>query len=174
MKINVGFNEAEEFGLGLKLSFRSKKYRENVDVTRDAVRAAMRIKLGDEKRYKSELFMARNKARKKIEEEYGKNTKTTRRILRELRDEAQQERNLARDKYTKKISHLKSRHKEEKEEKDDEIPAEMGEYTDLSIFNRYKFEEIEEWVFEVRIVGDVSLTKQEAQVLKLHPKLFII
>ena len=140
MKINVGFNEAEEFGLGLKLSFKSKKYKENADVTRDAVRAAMKIKLGDEKRYKSELFLARNKERKKIEEELGKNTKTYRRILRELRDEAQQERKLAREKYAKKISHLKNRHKEEKEEKDDEIPAEMGEYKDLSIFNRYKFE----------------------------------
>ena len=109
-------------------------------MTRDAVRAAMKIKLGDEKRYKSELFLARNNERKKLEDELGKNTKTYRRILRELRDEAQKERILAREKYTKKISHLKKRHKEEKEGKDDEIPAEMGEYKDLSIFNRYKFE----------------------------------
>ena len=50
------FNEAEEFGLGLKLNFKSKKFKENKDAPRDAARAAIKIKLGDENRYKSELF----------------------------------------------------------------------------------------------------------------------
>ena len=67
MKIVVGFNEAEEFGLGLKLNFKLKKFKENKDAPTDAVRAAMKIKLVDEKRYKSILFLARNKERKKFE-----------------------------------------------------------------------------------------------------------
>ena len=88
MKLDVGFNDTEEFGLGLKLNFKSKKYKENSDAPREVVRAAMKLKLGDEKRYKSELFLARNKARKELETEDGKNSKTYRRKLRELRDEA--------------------------------------------------------------------------------------
>ena len=80
LKIGVGFNDTEQFGLGLKDNIRSRKYKENKDAPKEAVRAAMQIKLGDEKRFRSELFLARNTVRREMEAEYGKNTKTYRRI----------------------------------------------------------------------------------------------
>ena len=173
-RLDVGFNEAEDFGLGLAMNFKSHKYKENKDAPKSAVREAMKIKLGDEKRYKSELFLARNQARRKLEVEFGKNSKTYRRILRELRDEAKKEKIEAREKYDKKIIHLRKKHKNEKEEKDDIVPDSMGEYIDLSIFDKYKFDEIAEVEFEIRLLGDVNIDKNEAKVLKLHPKLSIV
>ena len=53
MKLDVGFNDTEEFGLGLKLNFKSKKYKENSDAPREVV---MKLKLGDKKRGTSLSF----------------------------------------------------------------------------------------------------------------------
>ena len=69
---------------------------------------------------------------------------------------------------------MKEKYREEKEEKDDDIPESMGEYGDLSIVSRCKFDAIEEIEFELRLVGDVSVSENEAKVMKLHPKLFIV
>ena len=72
------------------------------------------------------------------------------------------------------MQHLKKKYREEKEEKDDDIPESMGEYRDLSIFNRDRFDEIKDVEFELRLVGDVSVSESEAKVMKLHPKLSIV
>ena len=81
----------------------------------------------------------------------------------------------SKEKYDKKIQHLKRKYKDSLEQKDDEIPDCMtGEYSDLSIFDRYKFEEIEELEFELRLIGDVTVSKNEVLVMKLHPKLSVI
>ena len=76
---NVGYNEVEEFCLGLKYNFKSENYQNNDDAMEEIVRVAMDIKFRDEKKYKQELIKLRNKERRNMETEFRRNTKTYRR-----------------------------------------------------------------------------------------------
>ena len=87
-KYDVGLNEVEEFCLGLTLKFKSSKYQNNESANVEVVRAAMKSKMGDEKNFQRELIKERNIHRRKMEVEFGKNTKTYRRKIKELRDAA--------------------------------------------------------------------------------------
>ena len=75
-KYNVGYNEVEEFCLGLKYNFKSENFQNNDDAMKDVVRVAMEVKYRDEKKYNSELVKERNIERRKMQKEYGRNSKT--------------------------------------------------------------------------------------------------
>ena len=158
-KYDVGYGEVEEFCLGLTIKFKSSKYQKKEDANVEVVRAAMKSKLGDEKNYRRELIKERNSQRRKMEREFGRNTKTYRREIKELRDAAKKIKEEMGGKYEKKIEHLKRKHRQDVEDKDDEIPAELGEYYNLSIFNREKFESIETVEYETKCLGEIDLHK---------------
>ena len=78
-KYNVGFNDVEDFCLGLKYNFKSEKLKNKDDAMDEIVRVAMTVKLRDEKKYKLEMTKKRDRVKRQMEEKFGKNTKTYRR-----------------------------------------------------------------------------------------------
>ena len=52
-------------------------------------------------------------------------------------------------------------------------PANVGEYGLADVYNKTKFDEIEEEEISVSIVGNVTLSEDERAILKLHPKFAI-
>ena len=71
-KYNVGYNEVEEFCLGLKYNFKSENFQNNDDAMKEVVRVAMEVKYRDEKKYNSKLVKERNIDRSKVQQEYGR------------------------------------------------------------------------------------------------------
>ena len=173
-KYNVGYNEVEEFCLGLKYNFKLENYQNNDDAMEDIVRVAMEIKFRDEKKYKLELTKSRNKERRCMEKEFGKNTKTYRRQIRDLREAADLVREEMKRKYEKKVEHLRRRHRQAEADKDDEVPAEIGEYSSLSIFSAAKFEKVETVEYETKCLGELKLHDNEKKLMKLHTKFSVV
>ena len=80
-KYNVGYNDVEDFCLGLKYNFKSEKLKNKDDAMEEIVRVAMTVKLRDEKKYKLEMTKKRDIVKSQMEEKFGKNTKTYRREI---------------------------------------------------------------------------------------------
>ena len=173
-RYDVGYNEVEEFCLGLKYNFKSMGNQKNDDVMIEVVRLAMKIKLGDEKKYQRELIKERNNHRRDLQKKLGRNTKPYRKEIRDLRDAAAEVRDELRKKYEKKVDHLRGKYRQDKDDKDDEIPAELGEYYNLSIFSRTKFDEVIVDDYEIKCLGELNLHENEKKVLKLHTKFVVM
>ena len=105
-RYDVGYNEVEEFCLGLKYNFKSMGLQNNDDAMIEVVRVAMKLKMGDEKKYQRELIKERNKKRREMQKKLGRNTKPYRNEIRDLRDSARKIRDELIDKYEKKVDHL--------------------------------------------------------------------
>jgi hypothetical protein len=173
-KINVGFAEVEEFSLGLNCKMRSKNSKNSEMHEGKVVKVAMEIKMRDEKKYNSELIRKRNQHRREISEILGQNSKRYRTIIRNLRGDAQKTKKIYKEKYDKKLNHLRYKYRESEEEKLDKIPKEMQDFESLSVFDRGKFGRIEVQKYEVTCVGDVDLSTETKSVLQLHPKFSIV
>ena len=111
-KYNVGYNDVEDFCLGLKYNFKSEKLKNKDDAMDEIVRVAMTVKLRGEKKYKLEMTKKRDRVKRQMEEKFGKNTKTYRREIGDLRDAATRVREEMKIKYKKKIDHLKQKHRQ--------------------------------------------------------------
>ena len=70
------------------------------------------------------------------------NSKTYRTTIRGFRDAALARKVEYRDKYDKKLEHLKFKYREDEQEKMDKIPDEIQEYVSLSIFDREKYDRL--------------------------------
>ena len=169
-RYDVGFGDVEEFCLGLKYNLKSKGLQNNDDVMIEVVRIAMGVKMGDEKKYQRELIRERNIHRKELQKKLGHNSKPYRKEIKELRESAREIREELKRKYEKKVDHLRSKYRQEKADKDDEIPIELGEYYSLSIFDRNKFDDIIVSEYEIECLGDLELHDNEKKVMKLHTK----
>ena len=101
---------------------------------------------------------------------FGENTRRMRTILRHLRNEATKERVLQRIRYCKKLDYLREKYVKSEEAKLDNVPEELRQYEEASVFDGVKFARIEEDQIEIQIVGNVKLSIYEENVLKLHPK----
>ena len=65
--LNVGFNEVEEFNLGLIYNCKSQKMKDSRNnPSKKVIKAAMEIKLNDERMFNKELCSERNRWRKKM------------------------------------------------------------------------------------------------------------
>ena len=62
----------------------------------------------------------------------------------------------------------------EDDHEEDEVPDDMQEYSELSVFNKTKFSEKEVKKNEVQVVGDVTLSGEEKEILRLHNKLSVL
>ena len=173
-KYNVGYNEVEEFCLGLRYNFKSENLQNNEDAMKEVVRVAMGLKLRDEKKYKSELIKERNRVRREMQQELGRNSKTYRREIRILRDAAAVVRDELTTKYEKKIEHLRLKHRQTQEAKDNEIPAEIGEYHSLSVFSQDKYDKIEVVEYETKCLGDLNLHENEKKIMRMHTKFSVV
>ena len=171
IKIKVGFGDIEEFNLGLRGNLKnqqSSKISEMQD--QKVVKVAMEVKMRDEQVGKKKLMKKREEARTELGKMLGKNSKTYRSTIRKLRDAALEKKEEYRERYDKKLEHLKFKYREDEEEKMDEIPKEMKDYVSLSIFDREKFDRIKTLSYEATCVGELDLTNGEKTILKMHPK----
>ena len=122
--LNVGFNEVEEFNLGLMYNCKSQKMKDSRNnPTKKVIKAAMEIKLNDERLFNKELCNERNKWRRKMAIMIGNNTKPYRKLMNHLNNEATKEREKHEAKYIEKVKHLKKKYTEDEEGKLDEVPS---------------------------------------------------
>ena len=73
-----------------------------------------------------------------------------------------------------KINHLRSKYRNEEEDEGIEIPEEIEEFSELSIFNKEKFERIVTPENEIKTKEDVELNEEEKSILKLHTKFALL
>ena len=172
---NVGLADIEEFNLDLKDNLKnmpSEKAKEKQNMR--LVKAAMSVKIHDEQTTRTKLIRERNIMRTKLMRQLGKNTRKYKTVIRNLRKAARDTKAIYKTIYDAKLPHLRLKYRETEEEKLDKISAEIGELITLSIFDREKYDRIEELSYEVTCVGDIELSSEEKSILKLHPKFSII
>ena len=174
-KFNLGFKDVEDYNADLNLKFRSTAFKSGGGPKeKKVVKEAMALKLRDERKYNSEKIRERNIWRRKINHQLGENTKRARTVIKNLRNEATKVRTEHREKYTEKINHLKKKFHDDQNEKLDSVPDELTDYASLSIFSSEKFEEIKTADYEITKVGEISLSGDETQLLRLHPKFALL
>ena len=100
-----------------------------------------------------------------MQKSLGRNTKSYRTAIRNLRDAARKVKECYREKYDAKQEHLRDKYRETEQE---------NLYIELSIFEREKYNRIETLSYEVTCAGEVNLTNEEKSVLTMHPKFSII
>ena len=173
--LNVGFNEVEEFNLGLMYNCKSQKMKDSRNnPNRKVIKAAMEIKLNDERMYNKELCSERNRWRKKMATNVGNNTKPYRRLMKHLNMEAAKEREKHEVKYIEKVKHLKKKYTEDEEVKIDEVPPGLEQFSCLSIFNKVKYTNISAKDYSVIVLGDMSIDEDEKKVMRLPPKFGVL
>jgi hypothetical protein len=173
-ELKLGLAEVEEFNLGLNLQFRSEKSRENLAKGENKfVKAAMEAKFRDEIYKSKEITREKNNLRRKLAENLGKNTRKYNREIKILRTEAVALKSRTREKYKEKLNHLHKKYRESLDSKLDKIPEGLQEFSNLSIFDKNKFSEIQPIHYDVKTVGDISLDEDERAILRLHPKFSI-
>ena len=82
----------------------------------------MELKILDERMLNSKLETERYDARKKIEEEYGKNSRRARNIIKKLRQDVGRHKVMIMKKHEDKLKNLRKKYRKGEEEKIDKIP----------------------------------------------------
>ena len=174
-ELGVGFNEVEEFNLGLFQNLRSEKMKNlGTKSEKRIVKVAMEVKFRDEKYHKAELTKLRNKERRNLETRLGKNSRPYRRVIRFLQNEAKEIKEQGFKKYKEKIAHLRKKHKLEETEKLDIVPEEIADFSKLSVFKNDKFEEIVKDECTITLVGEVKIDSDEEAAMKLPPNFSVM
>ena len=104
-KQKLGLPEVENYSLNLGTHFKSRKFKniyknqKNEDsVNSDIIFVSMKIKLKDEKEYFRELSKEKDEVRKRLADEYKKNSKTYRSAIKKLRIESTKVREETKEK----------------------------------------------------------------------------
>ena len=168
---DLGFNEIENFRLGLKYSLKSEKLREmNSKPIQRVIKSAMNLKIRDETHHLNELKKLREQRRQQLSRKYHPNTVTHKKVIKFLRGEAERIKREQREKNWRKLQHLSKKHRENEEEKMAQAPPGMESLSHLSVFSEEKYENIETDRIEVPRIGEVELTEEEESILKRNPK----
>ena len=174
IKEKVGLAEIEEFSLDLSSKFRSYKFKNGSHRSKydKSTEKFMKLKLADDQHYHRDLCKARTKTRSEIAEKLGNNSRPFRRMMSELKNEENARKIELTKKYKNKVNHLKTKYKEDKNKisQEEDVPEDLQEFSELTIFNKKRYQEILEDSYEVTVIGNVDLTVAEEKVLKLHPK----
>ena len=177
IKEGIGLNEIEVFKMGLKSKFKSKKFKNEAASLASqegkVVNQAMKYKLADEQCYYRELLDHKKKARREIERKLVKNSRPFRKFMEYLNQEEHRRKLQVTNKFKKKVNHLKNKYNSDKKA-DKMVPEDITEFSECTIYDKNKFENLSSDSYEVKIIGDVELSGQELQVLKLHPKFCIV
>ena len=124
----VGFNDVENFNLGL--IFNSKtindEHRDRND--RKVVEVAMKFKRKDEIRNRKLLINQKLKLRRKIETELGMTTTRKKRMMTHLNMIAERKKVEMEEKYRKKVEHLKMKYEVDRNKEVDMVPQEMEKW----------------------------------------------
>ena len=178
IKLEISLAEVEDFGINIHSKLKSNHFKNKVKagetVTKEALKSIMIVKLRDEKKHLKELMIMKNRMRAEIDKTLKKNSRPSRKILQEFREESAKIRIECRNKFKDKIEHLNRKYRESKEDQARRIPPEMALLGNLKIFDPVRFDQIEKEKYEVKIIGDIELDEKEMQVLKLHPKFAVM
>ena len=172
--LELGFCEVEDYVMDLRLKLRSTVLKKSKNSERQIVKEAMKLKRRDEKEYHQELTKERNDWRREMKLQLGENSRSYRYVIKYLRGEARKEKEWYKTKYENKIEHLKRKYKEDEETKLDEIPDDLADYGQVSVFDRGKFNAKESEKYEITCIGEVTLSDDEKELLRLHPKFAIL
>ena len=111
IKLEVGVAEVEELGIKIHSKFKSNYFKNKVKdgevVSKEALKSIMVVKLRDEKKYLKDMMRKKNIMREEINKELKKNSRPSRRMLQEFRNESAKTRVEYREKYRQKLDHLK-------------------------------------------------------------------
>ena len=166
---NLGFNEIQQFGLGLRYSFKSEKMQDNSNKPlQRVIQLAMEVKKRDEIHHIKELKRDREDKKKWLAKIHHPKTKKYKLVIQYLRQEAEKAKRIHNEKYWKKIKHLEEKYKMEREEKI--VPPGMEELSQLTVFSENSYENIEKDTVEVPIIGDTEITPEEKCILRKNPK----
>ena len=178
IKEKIGLNEIEEFSIGLQCKYKSQKFKNSADqvIRKDGkfMEQAMKSKLADEQCYHRELVDKKIKEKREIAKKLIKNSRPYRKFMKMLRDEEQRKKAQMTRKFKKKLEHLKTKYSTDKNHEEVRIPDDVKEFSEAVVFDKKKFEDITPDSYEVKIIGDIELSKEEEKVLKLHPKFCIV
>ena len=168
-KHKVGLNDVEYFNLGLKFNAKTEKSRINDD--RRVVEAAMGFKRRDEVRNRRNLVKNKLELRKIMERKLGKKSNAQRRLAKHLNDMVKRKKEELSKKYDKKIEHLRMKFGNDDEKEIDKIPDEMGDFREMIVLDKERYEKLEVKEPEVVKYGDVELDDEEKAAMRLHPKM---
>ena len=172
MKEDLAFADLESFGIEFNNKLKSIKLK-NKTSYRKVSGTAMKAKLADEQELRRELMKVKQNMKKSLAEEFkGEKTRQYRRVMNNLNKMARDTKLKMNEKYNKKIEHLRQKFREKEDEP--EVPEDLEEYSDLSVFNSKKFNEIKPISYDVKVIGNVEISEEEEQVLKIHPKFSIL
>ena len=178
IKMGIGVAEVEELGVSIHSKFKSNAFQSRVKdgeiVSKEALKNIMVIKLRDERKHLRELMRKKRVMQSKIEKDLNKNSRPSRRLLKEFREHAAKVRIEYREKYRQKIEHLSKKYRDSKEELARRIPEDMIELGSLRVFDPSRYDYIEKENYDIKIIGDVEIDEKELLVLKLHPKFAIL
>ena len=162
--------------MGLISKLRSETMKgKGEEIRRKFLKFTICVKIRDEERYHEEMMKMKNKLRRDIGKIITRNSKPYRAMMRRLKRVADEVKEEYRNTYDEKIYNLRRKQEEKKKRKEKEIPREMSEYSDLSIFNNEKFEEIQVSKEEILIISkDISLSEEKRAILRLHTKFSVI
>ena len=176
IKEGRGLKEIEDFNMGLASKFKSKKFQRlnnQPSITGKAIVPVMKMKLADEQSYHRELVYIRNKYRKDLARRLGNNSRKFKNVIADLRQEAKKTKKESTEKFKEKTAHIRKKYSRNTQE-ENEVPEDLQEYTNLKIFNKEEYENIQPDSYEIKVIGEVELTEEEKSVLTLHPKFCIL
>ena len=112
--LEVGFPDVENFCLDLESKYRSTVQGELRDKGKKCpeyriVKLCMNLKMIDERRVKGKLETNRYKEIRKIEDEYGKNSRRSRNTMKNMRQHAARHKKMIMENYEDKLNHLRKK-----------------------------------------------------------------
>ena len=106
------------------------------------IEAAMATKMQDEIHFHYELRKKREIQKKRLAKRYHPKTTTYKKIIRYLREEAEEVKMIQEEKYRRKIEQIEKNYRDTEEEKLT-VPQDTSEYSHLSVFSEERYEEIQ-------------------------------
>ena len=94
----LGFNEIEMFSLGLEYNLKSTKMKESSKPTKKIIETVMEMKMRDEAQHLREIRKKKQKKRKWLEKTMEPKSHQYKRMMKELRNEAEMARQTSREK----------------------------------------------------------------------------
>ena len=146
--MEVGFPDVENFCLELESKYRYQVQGDLREQGKNSpeyriVKLCMDLKMIDERKTNSRLETERYKFRKRIENEYGKNSRRSRNIIKKLRKHAGEQKKIKMRTYEEKLKHLRKKYRKSEEDKIDQIPPSISGVglENISVFSSKKYEE---------------------------------
>ena len=178
IKQGIAFADLEEFGQEFRDKIKSTKMKNKMNVKNNlnsVTSQAMKIKLADEQNLRRELVKVKSKMRRDLMKEMkGEGSMRFKKTMSHLAKIAKETKEELTKKYQNKVEHLTKKYSDKNTDTEIEVPEGLEDYEELSVFSKNKYENIEVIEYEVQTVGEVTLSSEEKEVLKLHNKFSVI